>query len=110
MSVFSSMSECEARRIVEPCGRAVHHFRDERERLQRSRPQLLDQQKRREVAQLPLVGECQDSAEPPRIDVSGANVVMRRQDEPAGLGQGVLWIGARQSEQRVLGRSRPAID
>jgi len=88
----------------------VHHFSDERERLQRPRPQLLDQQKRREVAQLPLVGECQDSAEPPRIDVSGANVVMRRQDEPAGLGQGVLWIGARQSEQRVLGRSRPAID
>jgi len=110
MAVLAAMREREPRRIGESGGRTVHHFRDERERLQRPRPQLLDQQKRREVAELPLVRECQDSAEPPRIDVSGANVVMRRQDEPAGLGQGVLWIGARQSEQRVLGRSRPAID
>ena len=52
MSVFSPMSECEARRIVEPCGRAVHHFRDEGERLQRARPELLEQQDGRRAATL----------------------------------------------------------
>ena len=58
MAVLAAVREREARRIGEARRRAVHDFGDERQRLQRARAELLDQQQRREVAQLALVRDA----------------------------------------------------
>ena len=82
MSVLAAVREREARRIVEPRRRAVHDLGDERQRLQRARAELLEQQERREVAQLALVGERQHGAEPPLVHVARGG----RRGAPASRG------------------------
>ena len=52
MAVLAAERERESRRIGEARRRAVDHFRDHRQRLQRARTDVLEQQQRREVAQL----------------------------------------------------------
>ena len=86
VSVLSAMRERKPGRILEPRRRTVHHFRDERQRLQRPRTELLQQQERGEVAQLAFVRERQHRAEPFRVDVRRPDIVMRRHLEPPHLG------------------------
>ena len=109
MAVLAAVREREARRIRESRRRAVDHFSDERQRLQRPRTELLDQQQRREVAQVALVGDGQDRAEPLRVDVVRADVMMMRKDEVSRLPQRPIGILARQRKHRVLGGHRVAI-
>ena len=110
MAVLAAVREREAGRIVEARRRAVHHLGDERQRLQRARTELLEQQERGEVAQLALVREGEHGAEPSRLDVRGADVVPRRHLEPPHRGERRRRILARDGEQRVLRRPRPPVD
>ena len=70
-----AVGEREASGIVEPRRRTVHHFGDQRQRLQRARPELFEQQEGREVAQVALVGERQHGAEPPLVHVGASHIV-----------------------------------
>ena len=47
MAVLAAVRERKSRQIVEARRRAVHDFGDQRQRLQRPRPELLEQQQRR---------------------------------------------------------------
>ena len=69
VAVLAAVREGEARRVVESCRRAVHDFGDQRQRLQRARAQLFEQQERGEVAQIAFVRERQHGAQPLRVDV-----------------------------------------
>ena len=64
MAVLAAVREREARRIVEARRRAVHDLGDQRQRLQRARAELFEQQERGEVAQVALVRQRQHRAEP----------------------------------------------
>ena len=76
--VLAAVREREPRRVGKPGRRAVHDLGDERQRLQRARSQLLEQRQRREVAQVAFVCQCELRAQPLRIDVGSAGIVMRR--------------------------------
>ena len=77
MPVLAAVREREARRIGEAARRAVHHLGDQRQRLQRARPEILQQQQRREIAELALVRDRQHRAQPLQIDILRAHIVMR---------------------------------
>ena len=89
--------------------RAVHDLGDQRQRLQRARAELLQQQERGEIAQLALVRERQHRAEPLHVHVGrrarrdGAGMHSRRAS--ASVRSGSV-AGDRQ--QRVLRRARRA--
>ena len=110
VTVLAAMRECEARGIVESGRRAVHDFRDERERLQRARPELLEQQEGREVAQVAFVRERQHGAEPLLVDVRRTHIVMRRHDQVANVSQRARRVLTRDGQERILRRTRIAID
>jgi len=98
MAVFAAMRERKPSGILEPRRRAVDHFRDERERLQRARAELLEEQERREVAQVALVRECQHRRRALRVHVGLADVVMDRHLEPPHVLQRMRRILARDRE------------
>ena len=52
MAVFAAVRKGKACRIVESDRRAVHDFGDERQRLQRARSELFEQEERREVSEV----------------------------------------------------------
>ena len=98
MSVLAAMRERKARRIVEPRRRAVHDLGDECQRLQRGRAELLEQQERREIAQLALVGEGEDGAEPALVDVGAADRVPERHLEAPDLRECGGRVGSRDGQ------------
>ena len=58
MAVLAAVREGEARRIGEAARRAVDHLGDQRQRLQGPRPEIFQQQQRREIAQLAFIGDA----------------------------------------------------
>ena len=78
VAVFAAEREGEARRIAESRRRAMDHFGHKRQRLERSRPEIFGKQERGEVAQIALVTDGEDCAEPFEIDVFCANPMMVR--------------------------------
>ena len=87
MPILAAEREREARRIGKARRRAVNHFRDHRQRLQRARSDILEQQQRREIAQLPIVRHREHGAEPRQVDVLRAHVVMGRHAHLHHFGQ-----------------------
>src|SRR4030095_488468 len=83
VTVLPAMREGEARRVVETCRRAVHHFGDERQRLQRARTELLEQEERGEVAQVAFVRQSQHRTETLLVHVVWAHIMMARHSEMA---------------------------
>ena len=76
MPVFAAMGERKPRRIVKPAGRAMDNFGHQRERLQRARPELLQQQQFGKVMQVAFVGD----APAPRRVVSDRHSADARRD------------------------------
>ena len=56
MAVFAAMRECETSRVIESRRRSVDDFSDKSQRLQRARPDLLQEQECPEVTQGAFVG------------------------------------------------------
>src|SRR5262245_30806806 len=110
MAVLATVRECESRGIAEACRSAMHHFRDERERLQSPRAELLQQQERGKVAEVTLVREREDGAQPLLVHVGGAHVVVRRHFEMTDLRNDAQWILAGDRQERLLGRPCLSID
>ena len=104
MAVFAAVREREARRIGEAAGRSVHDFGNQRERLQRARAEIFEQQQRGKIAELALVGDGQHRAQPFQVDVSRAHVVMRRHHQLRAPRARVFSGGSsRDGEQCVAG-------
>src|SRR5688572_2553252 len=74
MSILAAVGKREARRIGEPCRCAMDDLRNERERLEGARSELFQEEKRREVADIALVGERQDRAESPLVHIRPADI------------------------------------
>ena len=107
MPVLAAVREGEAGRVVEAGRRAVHDLGNQRQRLQRPRPELFDQQQRGEVAQVALVGQGQHRAEPSRVDVAGPDVVMCRHLQPADGGHRACRDRLRRWPAAPAGREPP---
>ena len=106
MAVLPAVREREPRRIVEPRRRAVHHFGDERQRLQRARTELLDAG----AARRSRGGPARARGPAPRragvaLHVGWPDVVVRRHLEPADGGQRAVRIVLHDRQQRVLRRA-----
>ena len=78
MAVLAAVGERETRGIRKSHRRPVDHFGNQSKRLQRARAQLFQQQQRCEIAQIALVSDRQNRAQPLEIDILGTYVVMRR--------------------------------
>ena len=109
MPVLPPVCEGEPRGIGKARRRAVHHLRNQRERLQCSRTELFEQEERREIAQVALVCERQHGAQALLIHVHGAHVMSSRHLETFDLADCRVRIASGDREQRVLRRARPAI-
>src|SRR5437870_114023 len=103
MPVLASMGERESGWIRKTNWRSMHHFGDERERLQCSRAELFEQQQRCEIAKLPLVGNGQHRAEPSEIDVLLSDIVMSGSNQFPDLLQGAVRVLANSRQHRILG-------
>ncbi|MEZ5285414.1 MAG: hypothetical protein R2712_11535 [Vicinamibacterales bacterium] len=102
MAVLAAVREGEPRRVREARRGAVHHLRDEGQRLQRPRPELLHQQQRREVPELAFIRQRQHRSQSRGIDIGRPHVVVRGQHKPPRLGQRPPGVGARNGQHRVL--------
>src|SRR5689334_4202926 len=85
-------------------------LRDEREGLQRTRTETFDQQQRGKVPKVLLVCDGEDGAQASQVDIGGANVVVRRHYEPAGVAERFLDRIMRDGEQRTASVRRATID
>src|SRR5579875_1548104 len=90
--VFSSKSEREAGGIRKPGRRTMYHFSNQSQGLQRPGPDLFQKQQRGKIAQLPVVADCKNRAEPLQIHVFSAHVMMLRQGELPHLGNGLYRV------------------
>jgi hypothetical protein len=82
----------------------VDHLSHQRERLQRARPELFQQQKGGKVADIALVGEREHRAQPSLVHVRLADIVMRRHLKAADLGERSCRILSGDGEQGALCR------
>src|SRR6185369_12584103 len=78
MAVLAAVRKSETSRIVETTGSAVNYFSDERQRLQRSRTKLLEEQQLGKVVQIFFIGDGEQGAETFQVDVSCLNFMVRR--------------------------------
>src|SRR5947207_13173784 len=102
MSIFAAVRKRETRRIGEAAGSAMHHFSNQRQRLQGAWPQVLQEQQRGKIAQLPLVNHSQHRSQPLQINIRSADIMMPWQRELAGLSQGDLRMLLSNVQQRLL--------
>ena len=85
-------------------------FSDECQRLKRSRTELLDKQQRSEVAQLPIVGQPQDSAQALEIDVFRSDFVMPWSGPGANLPESSVRLLCGDRQHGLLGGPGGRID
>src|SRR2546427_4218792 len=85
MPVFAAECEGESRGIGKPNGRAVHDFCDDRQRLQRARSQLFEQQKFGKIVQLSIVRDSEHAAEPLQIHIRRVDFMARGKTESCCL-------------------------
>ena len=55
----------------------MNNFGNQGQRLQSARPKIFNQQKRSEIAQLPLIANGKHGSQALQVDILYANVVMR---------------------------------
>src|ERR1700704_4163339 len=77
MSVLAPEREGIASRVGKSYWRTMNHLCHQRQRLQSARTKLLQQQQRREVPELALIGDCQHSTKPLKIYVARPDIMMR---------------------------------
>src|SRR6187200_34229 len=110
MTVLPAVRKREARRILEPRRGTVDDLRHQRKRLQRTRSELFQEQKRSKVADIALVREREYRAQSSLVHVRLADIVMVRHLEAAHLGERSCGIFSGDREQRTLRRPGAAID